>query len=73
MSWVRCGTCLTHLAYTKNVLYQTIMSLFCFFTVAGVLLKMAPVMALDGLTSFLHLKDVTNTCKHDSGPQLENH
>ena len=24
---------------------------------------MAPVMALDGATSFLHLKDVTNTCK----------
>ena len=24
---------------------------------------MTPVMALDGVTSFIHLKDVTNTCK----------
>ena len=27
-------------------------------------LKMASFMALDGVTSFLCLKDVTNTCKH---------
>ena len=26
--------------------------------------KMMSVMALDGVTSFLRLKDVTNTCKH---------
>ena len=26
--------------------------------------KMTSFMALDGVTSFLRLKDVTNTCKH---------
>ena len=26
--------------------------------------KMTSVMVSDGVTSFLHLKDVTNTCKH---------
>ena len=26
--------------------------------------KMMSVMAIDGVTSFLRLKDITNTCKH---------
>ena len=52
----------------KNLFYQTIKSVLkargkgtladvnCYW-------KMTSVIALNGVTSFLHLKDITNTCK----------
>ena len=50
-------------ANAKNRVISTIMSYF-WCTIAGVncYCKMASVMALDGVASFLRLKDVTITC-----------
>ena len=55
-------------AMLKNVIYQTIIHSFenSRKTGAGDVIyycKMMSGMALDGVTLFLHLKDVTNTCK----------
>ena len=57
---------LTHLAYAKYIseIYQVLRSrgkyvladVICYW-------KMKSFMTLDGVTSFLRLKDVTNTCK----------
>ena len=53
----------------KNVIYQTIIHSFesmrkvC-ASWRHLLLQNDVIMALDGVTSFLHLKDVTNTYTH---------